>query len=275
MRILAIVVTYYPDEDVLKKNVSAFIHEVDKVLIWENTANTERAKYRFVNNSKVEYLGADKNSISRALNYAWHYAMDYGYEYLLTMDQDSVFVDFSQYLKLTVFNSKCPEGIWTPSFIGVDAHLSFEKKNYKVIQVGMTSGMLQSISVITKIGGWNEAFSIDGVDSDYCLHAHRLGIKTYSIGCSIMAHRFGSPQKVSFLGRQATLLHYSARRYYSIYRSHVLLTRTYKEQTDYKPLSFWYPEIKWIACLEEHGLKKLIYILAGIVSGYLCKLPKR
>ena len=275
MRILAIVVTYYPDEDDLKKNVSAFINEVDKVLIWENTANAERVKYRYINNPKVEYCGSDNNSISRALNYAWHYAIDNGYSYLLTMDQDSEFVDFSQYLKLTVLNSKCPEGIWTPSLIGAAPHLSFGEKIFKVIRTGVTSGMLQSISVITKIGGWNEAFSIDGVDIDYCLHARRLGIETYRVGGAFLVHRYAYPKEVSFWGRKLTLLNYSARRYHSIYRNHILLTRMYKNQTDFKPLSYWYPKIKWIACLEEHGLKKLIYILTGIVSGYLCKLPKR
>ena len=34
--ILAIVVTYFPEEKLLKENVNAFIDSVDKVLIWEN-----------------------------------------------------------------------------------------------------------------------------------------------------------------------------------------------------------------------------------------------
>ena len=45
MRILAIVVTYYPEKELLKKNISAFIDHVDKVLIWENTPEQEKLNY--------------------------------------------------------------------------------------------------------------------------------------------------------------------------------------------------------------------------------------
>ena len=41
-RILAIVVTYYPERDLLVRNVEAFIDHVDKVLIWENTPSKDK-----------------------------------------------------------------------------------------------------------------------------------------------------------------------------------------------------------------------------------------
>lgn len=275
MRILAIVVTYFPEKEMLKNDIEAFVNDVDKVLIWENTPDAKRKEYRFVNHPKAEYCGDGVNSISHALNYAWHYAMANGYDFLLTMDQDSVFVNFKQYVESTVLNKQSPIGIWTPSFAEINAQIPSEKDKFSEIIDGITSGMLQSISVITRIGGWNESFTIDCVDTDYCLHARRVGVVTYRVGGAFLVHRLGNPKAVSFLVWKPTILNYSAGRYYSIYRNFVLLTRMYKEQTDYKPLSFWYSRIKWIACLEEHGLKKLVYILAGIVSGKLCKLPQR
>lgn len=36
-RILVILVTYKPEEEILKRNIEAFIDYVDKILIWENT----------------------------------------------------------------------------------------------------------------------------------------------------------------------------------------------------------------------------------------------
>lgn len=92
--ILSIIVTYFPEKELLEKNINAIIHSVDKVLIWENTPSDQRDKYRFFNEEKVKYCGDGVNSISHALNYAWRYAQDNGYDYLLTMDQDSCFVDF-------------------------------------------------------------------------------------------------------------------------------------------------------------------------------------
>ena len=97
-KILAIVVTYYPEKDLLEKNVQAFINQVDKVLIWENTPSPDKLDYRFITHEKVEYHGDGINSISRALNYAWEYANENGYDYLLTMDQDSFFENFDYYV---------------------------------------------------------------------------------------------------------------------------------------------------------------------------------
>ena len=101
-KILAIVVTYYPERDLLEKNISAYIEYVDKVLIWENTPEEYKLQYRFVEHKKVEYCGDGINSISHALNHAWKYAIENGYDYLLTMDQDSLWADFSSFLNNTI-----------------------------------------------------------------------------------------------------------------------------------------------------------------------------
>ena len=96
MKILAIVVTYYPEKNLLKKNINAFIEYVDKVLIWENTPESEKLSFRFIHDEKIEYCGDGINSISHALNYGWKYAKRNGYDYLLTMDQDSILVNLIQ-----------------------------------------------------------------------------------------------------------------------------------------------------------------------------------
>ena len=112
-KILAIVVTYYPEKELLERNVQAFIDHVDKVLIWENTPSPDKLDYRFIEHEKVVYYGDGINSISRALNYAWEYANENGFDYLLTMDQDSYFENFDYYVSKTVLSSEAPEGIWT------------------------------------------------------------------------------------------------------------------------------------------------------------------
>ena len=275
MKILAIVVTYYPQKDLLERNITAFIDEVDKLLIWENTPEVRKKEFRYIDHPKVEYCGDGVNSISHALNYAWHVAVEGGYGYLLTMDQDSVFVNFNHFVESTVQNKQSPAGIWTPWFIDNPTQKNSCQQLFTEFLIGITSGMLQSVHIINKLGGWNESFFIDGVDTDYCLHGQRLGVKTYRVGGSYLIHRIGNPEKVSFRGRQTTVLNYSARRYYSIFRTHVLLTRMYKEQEEFKPMPFWLPQIKRIALLEKQGIKKLFYILAGIVMGYLCRIPNR
>ena len=64
MKILAIVVTYFPDKELLEKNIAAYVNDVDRVLIWENTPHEKKCEYRFINHEKVEYCGDGVNSIA-------------------------------------------------------------------------------------------------------------------------------------------------------------------------------------------------------------------
>ncbi len=277
-RILAVVVTYFPEKELLEKNISAFIEHVDKVLIWENTPEAKKSQYRFIENDKVEYCGDGNNSISRALNYAWRYAESKGYDYLLTMDQDSVFENFLYYRNYTINNTNSPEGIWSPRIVSYEYPKSVSKTDGFVEMMStITSGMLQKVSLITRIGGWNEAFAIDGLDDEYCFHANRNGIKTYSVKNAFLVQQYGNPKKVEFMGHSVTLGNYSVRRYYTIYRSHAQLMRMFPEQELFREIckSTWGGMIKWIFVFEKQGLKKLFYILKGISEGYFGKLPVR
>lgn len=193
-RILAIVVTYYPDEELLTKNIQAFVNELDKVLIWENTPEKEKLKYRFVQHEKIEYCGDGANSIARALNYAWRYARQNDYDYLLTMDQDSLFLDFPSYKKTVLENSLSQDAIYGPNFSRKPID-PIQEKHYTI-----TSGMMLPVTVLDAVGGYDEFFAVDGLDLDLCLRARQIGIRTYVIRDSTLKHKFGKPVTVSFFG---------------------------------------------------------------------------
>ena len=244
-KILAIIVTYYPEKELLVKNVSAFINHVDKVLIWENTPHGDSEKYRYIqyantvtndaNNAKIQYCGDGVNSISHALNYAWHYAKDNGFDYVLTMDQDSVFVDFKSYLAATIYNSSAPKGIWGPNAY------NFTYTGFRENEKMFTSGMLMKTDLLSQLGGWNELFAIDCVDDELCLKAGRLGIGKYILGDVKLEHRLGNPNVVYFRGRKIILRNDNPNRLYSIYKSHVLMCRLFPEVKSYRAetKSFW------------------------------------
>ena len=277
-KILAIVVTYFPERELLEKNISAFIDNVDKLLFWENTPEDKKQQYRYIDNPKIEYCGDGINSISHALNYAWKYAESNGYDYLLTMDQDSVFENFDDYLKCTVYNENAPLGIWTPSLL-TESNYDIDKPSHEVVELRLTitSGMLQSVSCISIVGGWNEALTVDALDCEYCFQAQRHGIKIFQLPHVRLIHQYGTAREVSLLGRSMVLRNYSPKRYYTIYRNHILVMRMFPEQRFFKDffISHRLVIIKWIVIFEEEGLKKLFYILKAILSGYTSKLPIR
>lgn len=268
--ILAVVITYYPEKELLYKNIDAFIDRVNKVVIWENTPSDQRDNYRFIHNDKIEYHGDGINSISHALNYAWKYAKDNGYTHLLTMDQDSHFENFSFYLKQTIFNVEAPGGIYTPPLeeIRTTAYRDFEEINRPI-----TSGMLIPVTLIDKIGGWNEDFKIDAVDDEFCLHAHSAGIKIYSVKGVVMQHCLGDLATREFLGRTIVLRNYSPHRLYSIYRNNIILMRKYPQfayiKNDFK---IWLYNIVWILLFESNKIKKFVSVVRGCYAGLITRL---
>ena len=266
--ILTIIVTYFPEKELLEKNINAIIHSVDKVLIWENTPSDLCENYRFINHKKIEYCGDGINSISHALNYAWRYAQDNGYDYLLTMDQDSCFVDFPRYLKQTILNENAPIGIYSPPIDEGRIVRDFEE-----IDMPITSGMLIAVTLIDKIGGWDEAFKIDSVDDEFCLHAHTLGIKTFAVKGIVMQHRLGFPVTRRFLGHTIILRNYSPYRLHDIYKNNIILVRKYSQFTYIKKnLLNWLKQIFWILLFEDDKAKKLMSILRGCFAGLTKRL---
>lgn len=269
MSILAVVVTYYPEIDLLKRNICSFIDYVDEVLIWENTPEFEKSKYRISVNGKIKYCGDGTNSISKALNYAWTYAKENGYEYILTMDQDSQWDDFRGFLDQTIFNSDAPLGLWGPN-----AYENIIPSGIMEFDKIITSGMLIKTDLVNYIGGWNEIFSIDCVDESFCLQAYRKGIKSYILGKCRLHQQYGTPKIVSFLGHSAIITYDSPRRLYSIYRSHVIQLRLFPEirciKTEF--WGYWVPQIKWYVVRGKKPLSNLFAIFRGVLEGLVCKL---
>lgn len=270
-RILAVVVTYYPERELLERNIHAFIDHVDKVLIWENTPEADRLQYRYIENEKVEYHGAGVNSISRALNFAWYYARKHDYAYLLTMDQDSVFEDFAYYVGRTIDCAEAPEGIWTPQINQQDTNGDYEEINMPI-----TSGMLSPLKFITEIGGWNEFFTIDSVDDEFFLKAHLQGVKKYRVKGVNLIQRYGTPNTVRWLGHELVLRNDGPERLKSIYKNKVMLIKTNPKVSYLREefFHYWPKVIILTLFFEQNKFRKIWAIFCGLWSGLTGKISE-
>ena len=270
-KILAIVISYYPEKDLLVSNINSFIDYVDKVIIWENTPFEERLKYRFYNHENVEYCGDELNSISHALNYGWRYAKDNHYDYLLTMDQDSQWGDgFGRYLECTVLDPDAPIGLWGPVVNNFNKGIA----DYEETENLITSGMLMPIDIVDRIGGWNEFFTIDSVDTEFCLRAWSKGIPVYQINKCNLNQRFGLPKLASFMGHKVDLRNDSPLRLYNIYRNFLILSRLFPKRKTFREKFYkgWIRRIKWILLFEDNRVKKISAIVRGLCSGLFVNL---
>ena len=273
-RVLAIVVSYYPDKDLFIRNISALLESVDKLIIWENTP--EKAEdYRYATDSKIEYVSEGGNvGISKALNYAYNYALRYNYDYLLTMDQDSYFINLKQYLDTSLFFAGELPYIYGPL---VTRNKDTIPDN-KIIKLNkhqsiITSGMLIPTIVLNIIGGYCEDFMVDAIDVDFCIRAKNAGYSIYRNGNGVLLQHFGEPYTRSLLGKQYICPNYSASRLYGIFRNHLIIYRRY-HKIETKKLLFMYFRhfIPRIVLWEKNKIKKLGSIFKGITDGFTYKI---
>lgn len=274
MRLLAIIVTYYPDRDLLAENVNAIYDCIDKLLIWENTPISERFDYRFLTNSKIEYCGDDVNSISHALNYAWQYAQKNGYDYILTMDQDSVFKSFDIFLKTTIeiqspdvclVGPRIDRNNGTPpspdiTEIGANAHL-------------ITSGLIIPVSLLNEIHGFCEDFQIEAVDVDLCVRVRNSDYKIFQNSNGVLVQRFGAPYEKKIFGKIYVGSNYNEKRLYEIFRNHIIIYRRYKNNAVKGfVISYFRNFVPRIILWEDNKINKLLAIFKGIIAGYRFKV---
>lgn len=270
MRILAVVVTFYPDKELLEKNISAFIGKVEKVLIWENTPESEKLRYRFIEHEKVEYYGDGINSISHGLNFGWKYAKSHGYDYLLTMDQDSIWENYENFQETAIAWYKQQKGIYSPFVIPSKSY----PRAIEVVDYAITSGMLISIEILDIIGGYDESFVVDGIDIDICLNAKEHGFYTYVMNAGLLKQNYGNPVYYKLGWHIFSTLNYPPSRLLQIYKNHIILLKKHHLGNGLKKeffISYLIVLPVKILMFEDSKLLKLCSIGKGIIAGLKSK----
>lgn len=267
IKILAVVVTYYPNVEETQRNIQQFIEDVDCVLIWENTPIEDRRKYRIQLSEydhKIKFMGTDENNcIAFALNQGVKYGNANGFTHILTMDQDSCFetghfvryknIACSYENELAIFgpNPNNGESNQTETLI---------EKPYLI-----TSGNIICLKLFGEVGFYREDYKIDCVDYEFCFRAMQNGFKCFMIGSVLLHQEFGILQKTKY---GFYISNYSPFRLYYIARNNIKLYREYPKYIDLKTvLSRILKPITKIIISENNKIKKLIAIFRGVVDG--------
>ena len=220
MRILAIIVAYHPETELIRRNIAAFAGGVDKLLIWRNSPVDEAAIAGGYD--KIEFCGDGSNAgISVALNFAWHYAEEHGYTHILSMDQDSVWEGFDVYLAKIAADTE-PRRFYAP---GINDQ-AFDG-DFIFADTMITSGMLVPLELAQEAGGWREDFKVDGIDNDFYYRAQMLGWSPVRVGGCKLVQQFGKLIFHKFLNKRIGTQNYSPARLYTIYRNNYIVIKSY------------------------------------------------
>ncbi len=271
MKIIGVVTTYFPDFKKLQANISTYLEQLDYLFIWENTPKEKsRVAAFFKGQEKIIIRTTGGNEgIAKDLNTITQWAIEHGYEYVLTMDQDSAFQpgDFPKYLDIVSQNDQNNIGLWTPAYKNTGSKSLLEK------EITMTSGSIVKTSVIKVCGFFSEELFIDLVDSEYCFRIRKNGYRIIQASPIVLKHQLGY-KKVNKWG--IVTINYSALRTYYIVRNWFLVYRQYPEQLlaacgpkrKFYTYTLLYRSVK-IILFEDHKIDKLKALFLGIYHG-LC-----
>ncbi len=280
LKIAGIVILYYPPEDLIG-NIQTYINQLDKLYVIDNSDNVNHSLVEKVKKlNKAEYIWNKTNiGIAAALNIGVQKAIKEGYDYLLTMDQDSEASPFmiSNLLECFSYDNKIAA---VSPVLKYPLGKNIDYKNMrpcKQVFSAWTSGNLVDINIFKIAGGYREDFFIDYVDHEFCLRLNKMGYKIYICYNTFLTHRLGNPEEKNLIFRKVYPSNHSALRHYYRTRNRFYLKRDYKDiipgffVQDNK--DFWKSVLKAIL-FEKNKLKKIEYFILGYIDYRRNKLGK-
>ncbi len=259
-----IIVTYNPDENLLKTALAIHKKIVNTIIIIDNHSENYDNWKHLIDQYNITILSSSENKgIAWALNKGIDIAKENEMEYALTFDQDSIPV--SNILKLYAKHYSHEIGLIGTVFTTENCEASeiVVKESLTVI----TSGCLHNLNACSIVGPYNENLFIDSVDFEYAIRMKISGFKVLRSSVPLLVHNLGNPIKKWGL---TTSNHSCLRRYY-MSRNHIILTKKFFFKVPIFVIKKNYTFIKEIIKLlliENNRVIKLKNIIRGLKDGF-------
>lgn len=258
--VVAVVVTYQPELQQLKRQLDALLLQVRAVVVVDNASRGDLVAWMEHDALRgYAFIRLDRNyGIARAQNIGINWARNKSATHVLLMDQDSMpapdmvieLLSAAQDLQnLAAVGPRYLDARQDnpPPFIrvrGLHLERMVCKPDCIIVEVDylISSGCLIPMSVIDRVGLMREDFFIDYVDIEWGLRARSQGLRSYGVCTAAMAHSLGEiPRR--FMGRFIPI-HNPVRHYYHV-RNAVLLYREPWVPLNWKLVDGWRMVLKF------------------------------
>ncbi|MBQ8989643.1 MAG: glycosyltransferase [Prevotella sp.] len=258
------IVTYQPDLQRLQENVAAAAAQAGAghVIIVDNGSDNLSDIRAIANTVLIE--NGENLGIAHALNQLCRKAQGLGYEWIVTLDQDSVMQSdtLSEFARYT---DKKDIGIICPRI--EDRHIGrqYARSDHgtEYIRHCITSGNLIRLQAWEAVGGFTDELFIDGVDFDFCLKLHEGGWQILRTNNVCLIQEMGHGHRIPLpFHHQISILNHSPQRLYYIARNYLYIGRRYHQRLH------WTLEVAKrmliVVCFESQKLPKCRAMLKGI-----------
>ena len=264
-KICAGIVTYNPDILRLKKNISNIANQVKTIIIFDNGSENINNIIELIScYSNVYILNNPENKgIAYALNKIFEWGKKNNFEWVLTLDQDSVVLGdlIDNYEFISEKNA-----IVAPNILYKDneQYKEIHDHDYEYVSWAITSASLTQLKAWEEIGGFDEYLFIDKVDYDFCVRLRCKGyflVRTYKV---TLDHELGNLNCIRLFGKTIYVTHHSPQRKYYMVRNSIYLKKKLGSGTPARDV------IKLIAktlLFEKKKMLNFSFIYRGIVDG--------
>jgi rhamnosyltransferase len=269
-RIAGVVVLFQPPELALQY-IESYGRELGVLYVFDNSPGQSVGLVTAIRQLRnVKYLTMGRNvGIAAALNTAARRALEEGYDYLLTMDQDSAAKDDMLSRMLEHIGDVGSLGLIAPFHQDRNAPKPIPGSEIEEIQVAMSSGSLLNLKAYEAVGGFMDKLFIDYVDTEYCLRLREHGYRIVQSNKAILTHSLGNFTARRFLGRTVYPYNHSPVRLYYQSRNRFFLRRLYGRTFPAYfryDLKLFFGGIVKILLYERMPLKKLSMIVRGLLA---------
>lgn len=286
MKYAAAIIYYNPDAKIIAK-LKKYSEIFEKVYAVDNSDLKNDLNLFCNRNDNVEYHSMNGNKgISEAYNYFVKQSYEDGFDYLLTLDQDSNLDLKSIEILMEYIEQNIDEEIALicPNYCRIYKgktddefdSLCIHKNQVKFIREPMTSGSFLKLSIIINYMPLEDLF-IGYVDNDLGQMLYLDGYKCIMIGNAVMKQQIGEPVKSTVFNRFFKVINQSEDRYYYMFRNNRFLYKKNKSNKIIrKSLNICLGKLMiHILIGERNKIKKLKASYMGICDYRKNKMGKR
>jgi len=292
MHVLAVVVTYNPDIDLLTRALESVAPQVQGLIVVDNaSANAEDVR-RLAGTAPAQFIDNTSNlGIAAAQNQGLAFAQSGDFTHILLLDQDTLLApgmvaDLAKNLRVLEAEQGEVAAIG-PAYYELNSQRqtrAYRAHGLRLSRISLASearpvasdfiiasGSLIPLAILEKVGRFREDLFIDLVDVEWCFRARAAGYRSFLSPTARVDHRLGGGTVK--LGARQVAIHVPIRNYYWV-RNALWLARQ-----PYTPLAWrLYFISRCLAflgtytTLTDRKTQRLRLMGRGIRDGLTCRL---
>lgn len=268
------VILYNPTEELIA-NINSYIGIVNKLYVIDNSDMSDEILLNSL--KKQPYLqklsfGINKENVgvAEALNIGAINAINDGYHWLLTMDQDSRFQSesaFSLVKCMNCYRGKDRIGLFASRLVvhgAKKAEVAF--LGTSSLKTALTSGSILNLEAYKIAGPYLKKFFIDQVDHEYSLRLRKNRYSILQCNEAVIEHYLGNTKIHKLFWKDLNITHHNyIRRYYLTRNRFAVCSKYFLSFPSYcfSLLWFSFTDIILIALFEGDKFRKFRSIIRG------------